>query len=171
VTRADVLLTTMEEAYARLRSRVEGLDDEEFFWQPRPETWTIYEDRPGHWTYHYAIPDPDPAPLTTIGWQVVHVALCKVMYHEWAYGSARMTWPELDVPHTASSTLTRLEDGQAMLRKDLQDTPDNELDDPRKTNWGEVWPAWRIFTAMTDHDAFHGGTIGYLRDLYRWRRS
>jgi hypothetical protein len=23
---------------------------------------------------------------------------------------------------------------------------------------------------MTDHDAFHGGAIGYLRDLYHWSK-
>jgi len=34
-----------------------------------------------------------------------------------------------------------------------------------------MWPAWRIFTTMIDHDAFHGGTIGYLRDLYYWSRT
>jgi hypothetical protein len=44
------------------------------------------------------------------------------------------------------------------------------LDEPVKTNWGELWPAWRIFWVMADHDAFHGGMIGKLRDLYRWRK-
>ena len=62
----------MDDAYTRLRARLTGLTDDEFFWQPAADAWTIYEDRPGHWTYHYAIPDPEPAPLTTIGWQVVH---------------------------------------------------------------------------------------------------
>jgi hypothetical protein len=31
-----------------------------------------------------------------------------------------------------------------------------------------MWPAWRIFTTMTDHDALHTGAIGNLRDLYCW---
>jgi hypothetical protein len=31
-------------------------------------------------------PDPDPAPFTTIGWRLVHLADCKVMYHEWGFG-------------------------------------------------------------------------------------
>jgi len=65
------------------------------FWQPVADAWTIFEDHPGHWEYNYAIPDPDPAPVTTIGWQIVHVATCKQMYHEWAYGPAKLTWPEL----------------------------------------------------------------------------
>ena len=84
-------MTMMDEAYARLRARHDGLSDAEFFWQPVADCWTIYQAPSGRWTYHYAIPDPVPAPVTTIGWQLVHVALCKVMYHEWAFGAARTT--------------------------------------------------------------------------------
>src|SRR5712691_610699 len=167
--RAAMLLTMLDEAYDRLRSRLHGLSDEEFFWQPVPNSWTIYRDpQTSRWTYHYAIPDPMPAPVTTIGWQLVHVALCKIMYHEWAFGAAKLTWPELDIPSTTDQTIALLEQGQALLRADLQTLAEAELDEPRKTNWGELWPAWRIFWTMTDHDAFHGGVIGYLRDLYYW---
>ncbi len=164
-----MLLTMLDEAYDRLHSRLDDLSDEEFFWQPIPNSWTIYRDlQTSRWTYHYAIPDPLPAPVTTIGWQLVHVALCKVMYHEWAFGAATLTWPELDVPSTADQAIALLEQGQALLRADLQSLSEEQLDEPRKTNWGELWPAWRIFWAMLDHDALHGGAIGHLRDLYRW---
>ncbi len=159
----------MEEAYVRLRARIERLTDDEFFWQPAPMSWTIYKDRPGHWTYHYAVPDPDPAPITTIGWQLVHLWTCKLMYHEWAYGAARLTFPELKIPHNALPAMNKLDEGHQLLRDDLRGESESGLDEPRRTNWGDTWPAWRIFTAMTDHDAFHGGTIGYLRDLFYWR--
>jgi DinB family protein len=171
VDTTQLLITTMEQSYNRLRDRLSDLTDAEFFWQPRPKSWTIYEDRPGHWTYHYEIPDPNPAPLTTVGWQLVHIALTKVMYHEWAFGAARLTFPELVVPHTASSAKQVLEEAHQVLRSDLSSRNDSQLDEPRKTNWGEMWPAWRIFTTMADHDAFHGGTIGYLRDLYHWSKT
>jgi len=45
-------------------------------------------------------PHPDPAPFTTIGWRLVHVAECKVMYHEYAFGGAKLTFPEIDSAHT-----------------------------------------------------------------------
>jgi hypothetical protein len=171
VSRTALLLATMDEAYARLRARLEGLTDDELLWQPVPDCWTIYPEASGRWTYHYAVPAPDPAPVTTIGWQLVHVATCKVMYHEWAYGAARLTWPDLDIPHTAADAIALLEHGQALLRADLADLAEPELDEPRGTNWGQTWPAWRIFTAMTDHDALHAGTIGCLRDVYHWNRG
>jgi hypothetical protein len=170
MARLELLAMTMEQGYTRLQSRLDGLLDDEFFWQPGPDCWTIYEDRPGHWTYHYAIPDPEPAPLTTLGWQIVHLATCKVMYHEWAYGAAHLTWPELTIPHSAKAAMDLLEEGHRLLQDDLRGESESQLDEPRKTNWGEIWPAWRIFWAMNDHDVLHGGVIGYLRDLYYWSR-
>jgi hypothetical protein len=161
----------MQWNYDRLRARLEGLTDDEFFWEPIAGCWTIYQDRPAHWTYHYAIPDPKPAPLTSIGWQIVHLATCKVMYHEWAFGPARLTFPELVIPHTAEGGIEMLDDGQQRLRNALAGLSDPHLDEPRKTNWGELWPAWRVFSAMADHDAFHGGAIGNLRDMYQWSRA
>lgn len=167
MSRKAVLEAAMSQAFTRLRARLEGLTEPEFFWQPAPDSWTIYEDRPGHWTYHYAIPDPDPAPPTTIGWLIVHLATCKLMYHEWAFGPARLTFAEIEIPSTAAGAIALLEEGQRLLDGDLIQQQD--LDQPVLTNWGDTWPAWRIFTEMADHDALHGGAIGTLRDLYSAR--
>jgi hypothetical protein len=171
MSQAAMLATAMDENYRRLRTRLDGLTDVEFFWEPVAGCWNIHEDRTGHWTYHYAIPDPDPAPVTSIGWQVVHLATTKAMYHEWAFGPARLTFPDLVIPHTAAASIELLGAGQSRLREALEPLTDAQLDDPRKTNWGDLWPAWRIFWTMADHDALHGGAIGNLRDLYRWRHA
>ena len=64
--RVALLLAEMDEAYSQLVARLDGLTDEEFFWQPVHDCWTIYQDQSGRWTYHYAIPEPQPAPMTTI---------------------------------------------------------------------------------------------------------
>jgi hypothetical protein len=90
------------------------------------------------------------------------------MYHEWAYGSARLTFPEIDVPHDVRGAMELLRRGFELLRDDLRGETEAGLDQPRRTNWGDMWPAWRIFTSMADHDALHTGAIGALRDLYYW---
>jgi hypothetical protein len=167
----DLLAAQMDEAFARLRNRLDGLTDDEFFWEPVPGCWTVFRGDDGRWTYQYEEPDPSPAPFTTIGWRLVHVALCKVMYHEWAFGPRELTFITIDNPHDVSSSLSMLERGHALLARDLAGLDDASLDRPVLTNWGEEWPAWRIFTAMTDHDAHHGGEIGALRDLYRVSRG
>ncbi len=166
--RVVLLQAAMDEAYDRLRGRLDGLTDREYFWEPAADCWTVRQDTSGRWTYDYAIPHPDPAPLTTIGWQLVHLATCKVMYHEWAFGQARLTFPDLDIPHTVDTTIAMLDHGQSLLRDALRAHADADLDAPKKTNWGELWPAWRVFWVMSDHDALHGGIVGGLRDLYHW---
>jgi hypothetical protein len=60
-----------------------------------------------------------------------------------------------------------LDIGHGLLTEDLAALGDDGLDVSVLTNWGERWPAWRIFWTMVHHDAHHGGEIGALRDLYR----
>jgi len=64
-----------------------------------------------------------------------------------------------------------LDSGHALLTEDLAELEDVDLERPVSTNWGEGWPAWRIFWTMIHHDAHHGGEIGTLRDLYRGMRG
>jgi DinB superfamily len=167
MSRADLLLAQFDEVYNRLIDRLDGLTDEEYLWQPVPGCWTIHPDRGGQWVHDYAIPAPEPPPVTTIAWRLVHLADCKVMYHEWAFGAQRLTFPDLPAPPTAAGAIERLAEGQQSLRAELTARTDAALDEPVLTNWGERWPAWRIFWTMIDHDAHHGGEIGCLRDLYR----
>jgi hypothetical protein len=163
----DLLAAEMDEAWRTLRGRLEGLTDEEFFWEPVADCWTLRPGASGRWVVDYAIPDPDPPPFTTIAWRLVHVAACKVMYHEYAFGPGKQTWGGLDLPHTVADALAWLEEGHARLRAALDGLSDADLAEMRLTNWGELWPTWRIFWTMVSHDLHHGAEIGCLRDLYR----
>ena len=154
-----------------VRDRVEGLTDDEFWWEPVPGCWTVRQRDDGSWAADYEEPDPVPAPLTTIGWRLDHIVECKLMYHAYAFGAGRLTWPELDSAHTARDAIAALEEGHAALVRDLESLTDDDLDRPRATNWGEQWPTWKIFWTMIHHDIHHGAEIGVMRDLYRLRAS
>ena len=167
----QLLAQQLDEAYRMIRERVEGLTDEEFWWEPVAGSWTIRQGDDGRWAADYAVPDPVPPPFTTIGWRLVHVAECKIMYREYAFGPGRLTWPDIDSAHTASNAIAQLEEGHAVLASDLAGLDDDELDRPRATNWGEDWPTWKIFWTMIHHDIHHGAEIGALRDLHRLRRG
>ncbi|HYU82566.1 MAG TPA: DinB family protein [Candidatus Polarisedimenticolia bacterium] len=165
-----VIRERLQDAYDSIRERVEGLTDDEFFWEPVAGCWTVRRRDDGRWAVDYPEPPhPDPAPFTTIGWRPVHVAECKLMYHEYAFGPATLTFPGIDSAHTAALAIAQLETGHAMLLADLADLDDARLDREVLTNWGEKWPARKIFWTMIDHDLHHGGEIGVLRDLYRTR--
>ena len=168
----EVIRQHLVEAHEGIRQRVEGLTDDEFFWEPVPECWTVRRRADGRWTVDYPEPPhPDPPPFTTIGWRLVHVAECKVMYHEYAFGPATLTFPEIDSAHTAATAIAQLDAGHVLLLRDLAKLADGDLEREVMTNWGEHWPAARIFWTMIDHDLHHGSEIGVLRDLYRCART
>jgi hypothetical protein len=168
MTSLALLSTQLDEAYQRIRARVDGLTSEEFWWEPAPGCWTIERRPDGRWWVYYPeLPHPDPGPLTTIGWRLVHDAESKIMYHEYAFGDARLVWDDIDSAHAPEAAIRQLDEGHALLRADLDGLTEEDLGRDRLTNWGEPWPTWKIFWAMIDHDIHHGAEIGALRDLYR----
>ncbi|MGI8871519.1 MAG: DinB family protein [Candidatus Limnocylindria bacterium] len=168
-TATQLLADQLDEAYRGVRERVDGLTDEEFFWQPVPDCWTVRPRPDGRWMVDYPDEHPVPGPITNIAWRLDHLAECKVMYHEYAFGPGRLTWPDIDSAHTAADAIAMLERGQQLIASALAGLADSDLDAPRMTNWGEEWPTWRVLWTLIDHDLHHGGEIGVLRDLYRER--
>ena len=169
--RVTLLSTEMDETWDMLKSWCEGLTDAEVFWMPVPDCWTVRSTEEGRWIVDYEYPPPDKAPLTTIAWKLDHLAACKLMYQEYAFGEGKLTWDEITMPHTASDAITFLVEAHDRLRQELDHLCDADLDEMRLTNWGEMWPTWRIFWAMISHDLHHGAEIGCLRDLYREMHS
>lgn len=71
-----------------MRPRLEGLTDEEYFFDPSGDgdIWTVHRRTPdgetpptsiqggsGEMVIDFEVPEPDPAPLTTIAWRLGHV--------------------------------------------------------------------------------------------------
>ena len=69
-----------------MRSRLEGLTDDEYFWEPRPG-WNLrlrgqraaandegyIQAGSGDYVIDFASPEPVPAPFTTIAWRIGHL--------------------------------------------------------------------------------------------------
>ena len=137
LSRVEFLLAQMDEVYARLQQRLEGLTDVEYLWEPVPGCWTVHRDEAGAWITDYAWPDPEPAPFTTIGWRLLHIADCKVMYHEWAFGPRASSPSPISAALTRSSRRNRPPRRRASSSYGLiwRESTDDALDAPRSTNW------------------------------------
>jgi hypothetical protein len=68
----------------QLRPRLDGLTDDEYFWQPVPGCWTIRRSGEnsapvsvdsGQFTMDYGSQptEPEPEPVTTIAWRLAHL--------------------------------------------------------------------------------------------------
>jgi uncharacterized damage-inducible protein DinB len=121
-----------------------------------------------------------PGATRTIEAMVRHVAACKVMYADYAFGAGTKQWgtPEVDgpwEPDTApmSNVLDWLRGTHRSFRKHVEDLTDDDLDRERMTNWGEPRPTRWIIAAIVGHDFYHAGEINHLRSLLgtddRWR--
>jgi hypothetical protein len=125
-------------------------------------------DGSGEWVIDYEVPDPEPAPVTTIAWRLVHIAAVNYLYWDYAYGPATMSF-DLEMPGSAGAAVTWLVESQQPFTAKLAELTDADLEAPCKTNWGDIWPAYRIFTTLIDEQVHHGAEISLLRDLYRNR--
>ena len=110
---------------------------------------------------------------------VLHVATCKVMYDDYAFGAGTLRWGEPAVQPWAegaapmADAIDWLRLAHQRLVHHVATLTDDDLDAPRMTNWGEPRPTRWILAAMIGHDFYHAGEINHLRSLLgaddRWR--
>jgi hypothetical protein len=120
-----------------------------------------------------------PGGRRTIASVAVHVGSCKVMYDDYAFGSASLSWndpsvepwtgeaaPRLETLDWLVGTHSRLMEHVAALHDDLGTR--------RPTNWGEMRETRWLLSTLLGHDAYHAGEINHLRALlsgddgWRW---
>jgi uncharacterized damage-inducible protein DinB len=119
--------------------------------------------------------------VRTIESIALHVGACKVMYHDYAFGTGQLHFgtPEVepwgpDGPAPRDAVVGWLERVHARLVAHVAALPDDaELDRPRPVNWGGTRPTRWIIAALITHDSYHAGEINHLRSLVsgddRWR--
>ena len=97
-----------------LRPRLAGLTDEQLLWEPVPGMWSVRARADatspmavgaGATVLDFALPNPSPAPLTTIAWRLAHIAL---VYGERAsnhFADGSVSYDTVDWPMTAAAML------------------------------------------------------------------
>nr|WP_042195486.1 DinB family protein [Kibdelosporangium sp. MJ126-NF4]CEL22043.1 hypothetical protein [Kibdelosporangium sp. MJ126-NF4]CTQ92825.1 hypothetical protein [Kibdelosporangium sp. MJ126-NF4] len=103
----------------QLRARLDGLTDDEYFWSPVPDAWSV---RPrgsstapiqvgaGDFTIDYAIPAPVPAAFTTIAWRLGHVIVGVLAARNAShFGAPSVSYESWEYAGTAAAALEQLE--------------------------------------------------------------
>lgn len=173
---------------AALRPRLDGLIDDEYFWEPVPGCWSVRRRGmstaqkavgAGEFTYEYAYPAPDPAPVTTIAWRLAHIIVgCLGARNSSHFGGpdlgghASDCWREFTYAGTAKQALEQLDEAYARwiagvrgLGVDGLGRPCGPAEDP----YGDE-PMAVLVLHINREVIHHGAEITLLRDLYRARR-
>src|SRR5215210_8957961 len=165
----SVLLRMWEQSGRRLRERCRGLTDQEFFWEPVADCWNIRTDgqHVGGWSYEYEFAPADPAPLTTIGWRLVHLAAGNRIYWNHAFGDGTLTFLDLVVPHTADSALSAWRESRLPITTWLSEASDTDLAEPRPSHLpSRQEAAGDQVRTLVDEQVHHAAEIALLRDLF-----
>jgi len=142
------------------------LTDEVCLWQPAPGSWTVRRGADGNWRPDWVVPEPEPAPMVTIGW------LTWQMIWWWSgllAAASQETPPAHDAvywPGSAAAVWQRLEELAAEHRGWLSRLTVADLDqslaypwtDPRPLGYALAWANSELMKNVAE--------IGYVRHLF-----
>jgi hypothetical protein len=150
---------------AMLRPRLDGLSDDEYFWEPVPGCWTVHRDG----VVDFAYPAPEPAPFTTIAWRLAHVivGVLAVRNHS-HFGGPPASYESWSYAGDADTALRQLDEAHAGWINGVKALSADDLAKPVGPAEGPF--AERPMTDLVLHInrevIHHGAEIACLRDLY-----
>jgi DinB superfamily len=166
------LVTAFDYVWQRFVIRIGGLTDEEYFWEPTDDCWTIRKDSNGAWMMdgEGLAEQPDPAPLTTIAWRMAHIG--RDVLGGFAANLFGADVPRLvSIPGSVAGIEQFLDDDYQAWRSGMEGIGETEWWDllgPKWKPWDQsnkVDLALHVFDELVHHTA----EVGLLRDLYAHR--
>ena len=175
----DALVEQLEWHWAtHARPRLDGLTDEEYRWEPVAGCWSI---RPrseaiappvgaGEATIDFVVPEPEPAPVTTIAWRMAHIAIgvfgTRAANHFGEPGSVE--YENTDYSLTADGGLAQLDRHHAAWVDGVRALGDQGLSKPCGPAEGPFAdnPLSDLVLHISREAIHHMAEIALLRDLY-----
>ena len=187
-TAQENLLSLSDHTFQRTRTRLEGLTDDEYLWEPAPDCWTIRPRRGGGFEADWAVPLTGTGPFTTIAWRLWHLINCYGAQRNAAWLDVRAgsgavipatavtsdaAFAELEPSATAAAALTALDASHDFWRGCLLAVTDERLGEKLGPVAGQYADSDRagFVLHMLDEFIHHGAEIALLRDLYRAQRD
>jgi len=165
----------------QLRSRLDGLTDDEYRWEPVPSAWNV---RPrgtgiapisvgaGEFTIDFAMPQPDPPPVTTIAWRIGHIVVgvlgMRVASH---FGGPPFDYNTHEYPGDAATAMAQLDECYAGWIKGVRGLGADGLArpcGPAEGPWADE-PMAALVLHINREMLHHGAEIALLRDLFLWK--
>jgi len=179
---AEEVLDQLEWHWAnQLRPRLDGLTDDECWWEPVENGWSIRPRTVARGTHavgagdlviEWAVPEPSPPPVTTIAWRLGHLAVggfgMRASSH---FGDGSLSYDTVEWPSSAEAMLHLLDAQHDAWIRGLRSLGADDLGRPVGPAEGPF--AERTYLALALHlnreAIHHGAEVALLRDLYRAR--
>jgi len=166
------VLRAFDYVWDRLMARIDGLGDEEYFWEPVPGGWSLRQSADGKWRLDGdggGGPTPDPVPVTTIAWRLGHIAGTVGGFARMRFGDGTpLSAAELDVPPHAAQVRGFLTEHYMTWMQGLRGLPETAWHEPIGAAFGPYATSDTSDLALhvLDEVVHHGAEVGVLRDLW-----
>jgi hypothetical protein len=162
----------------QLRPRLVGLTDAEYFWAPAADYWTIsrrgessapISAGAGEFTMDYAMPPPEPEPVTTIAWRLGHIIVAVFGVRNAShFGGRPVGYETFRYAGTADEALGQLDDAYAAWISGVRGLGVDGLAQPCGPAEGPFAEYSMAALVLHIHREVihHGAEIALLRDLY-----
>jgi hypothetical protein len=164
---------------AQLRPRLDGLSDPEYLWEPVRGCWNLRPKGTGATPMavgsgvveiDYDVPEPKPAPVTTIAWRICHLLVGVFGDRNARYfDGPPVDYESYDYPATADEALHRLDDGYRIWTDGIRALGPDELAANCREPGFEQESMAALILHIHREVIHHGAEISLLRDLYAWR--
>jgi len=168
--------SAFDQVWDRFLTRLDGLSDKEYFWEPVEGCWSVRQSEDGRWGIDgaggdaSAGPPPDPAPVTTIAWRIGHIGLTFIGFGDRLFADGNVTLDDIEFAPSATASRAFLTSTYHGYWRDKIATVSLEQ------WWHPIGPAFGAYAHLTTTDlalhvldelTHHAAEIGLLRDLYR----
>jgi DinB superfamily len=162
----------------QMRPRLGGLTEDEYFWQPVPDCWTISRrgasSAPmsfgvGEFTMDFGEPLHDREPVTTIAWRLAHLIVGFAETNGSHFGGPPAQVATFGYAGTAKEALRQLDDAYHMWVEGVRGLGDAGLARPQgptqRPEFADA-PMAKLVLYTNLEVIHHGAEICLLRDLY-----
>jgi hypothetical protein len=162
----------------QLRDRLDGITDDEYFWEPVPGSWSVrprgtgsapVQAGSGAMTIDFAIPEPDPPAFTTIAWRLGHVVVGVLAMRNAAhFGRETTDYQSFEYAATAADALAQLDAEYSMWQAGVESLGETGL----ARSCGEAEGPFaestmaRLVLHINRELIHHLAEVCLLRDLY-----
>lgn len=167
----------------QLRPRLEGLSDDEYFWEPVPGCWSVRRRGEstapiaaggGDFTIDWASPEPDPSPVTTIAWRIGHIVVGVLGVRVASqFGGPPVDYESFGYAGSAAEALAQLDAVYGRWNEGVRGLGAEGLAracGPAERGFAEA-PLADLVLHVNREVIHHGAEVALLRDLYRHRKA